>query len=100
MKITKEKELKIDYLTRQLNKNNTYSEDPNRKGDPKMGTMPLLFRPFFCSKKINREGGIFRSLHEKQEGELIFLLMLLQKLRAYLVIVLKEVKCSVCQEGV
>ena len=38
MKITKEKELKIDYLTRQLNKNNTYSEDPNRKGDPKMGT--------------------------------------------------------------
>ena len=50
--------------------------------------------------KIEGEGGIFHSLHEKQEGELIFLLMLLQKLRAYLVIVLKEVKCSVCQEGV
>ena len=64
-----------------------------------MGTMPLLFRPFFCSKKINREGGIFHSLHEKQEGELYFLLILLQKLRAYLVIVLKEVERSVCQEG-
>ena len=64
-----------------------------------METMPPPFWSFSCSKKINREGGIFRSLHEKQEGELIFLLMLLEKLRAYLVIVLKEVQCSVCQEG-
>ena len=37
LKITKEKELKIDYLTWQLNNNNTYSEVPNRKGDPKNG---------------------------------------------------------------
>ena len=51
MKIIIKKELKIDYLTWQLN-NNIYSEDPNRKGDPKKwGLCHHPSDPFFVVQK-------------------------------------------------
>ena len=52
MKIIIKKELKIDYLTWQLNNNNIYSEDPNRKGDPKKWKpCHHPFGPFLVVKK-------------------------------------------------